>query len=92
MDARKQFWERHCAGQPVSSAYLTAYGRDLNTLRKIAAGLDWTMSRICLREATVRLMAGAAPGKTQHLLDKTLMQKTKAKGIICSGRGNQTDS
>jgi len=29
------------------------------------------------------MMAGAAPGKTQQLLDKSLIQRNSARGLIC---------
>jgi hypothetical protein len=33
------------------------------------------------------MMAGAVPVKTQQLLDKSLIQKSSARGLIC-GKGN----
>ena len=36
-----------------------------------------------LHEATIRMMTGAAPAKTQQLLDKSLIQKSSARGLIC---------
>ncbi len=49
--------------------------------------LQWASSRIPLREATVRLMAGASPGKTQQLLNQSLLQKTPSKGLLlCVGK------
>ena len=43
-----------------------------------------------LREATLRMLAGAAPGRTQQLLDASLMQKTQSRGILCKDTKNQT--
>ncbi len=49
--------------------------------------LQWASSRISLREATVRMMAGAAPGRTQLLLNGTLVPRGAQKGILC-GKGD----
>ncbi len=46
----------------------------------------WARPRVSLHEATVRMMAGAAPGKTQQLLDRSLIQGSSARGLIC-GKG-----
>jgi hypothetical protein len=35
------------------------------------------------------MMAGAVPVKTQQLLDKSLIQKSSARGLIC-GKGTKT--
>ncbi len=47
---------------------------------------QWARPRVYLHEATVRMMAGAAPNKTQQLLDRSLIQKASARGLIC-GKG-----
>ena len=44
---------------------------------------QWARARVYLHEATVRMMAGAAPVKTQQLLDKSLIQRNSARGLIC---------
>lgn len=45
-----------------------------------------------LYEATARLMAGAAPGRTQQLLDRSLRQRHIRSGIICGKNDkNQQD-
>ena len=44
---------------------------------------QWARARVYLHEAMVRMMAGAAPGKTQQLLDKSLIQRNSARGLIC---------
>ena len=43
-----------------------------------------------LREATLRMMAGAAPGRTQQLLDKSLMRQNTVKGGLICGKGAYT--
>jgi sterol regulatory element-binding transcription factor 1 len=47
---------------------------------------QWAKPRVYLHEATFRMMAGAVPVKTQQLLDKSLIQKSSARGLIC-GKG-----
>ena len=39
--------------------------------------------RLYLQEATIRLMAGASPGKTQQMLDRSAVAKTNKRGIMC---------
>eukprot|EP00090_Calanus_glacialis_P000418 TRINITY_DN10251_c0_g1_i2.p1 TRINITY_DN10251_c0_g1~~TRINITY_DN10251_c0_g1_i2.p1 ORF type:complete len:150 (-),score=19.49 TRINITY_DN10251_c0_g1_i2:227-676(-) len=39
--------------------------------------------RLYLHEATIRLMAGASPGKTQLLLDRSAATKTNRRGLMC---------
>nr|AUZ82871.1 sterol regulatory element-binding protein 1 [Tigriopus kingsejongensis] len=88
-DARMDIWEQRSGSDPVAKSFLSSIQRDLNSLRKLAHGQDWLLSKVTLREATVRMMAGAAPGRTQQLLDSTLMQKSQAKSLIC-GKDDRT--
>merc|ERR1712029_896866 len=67
----------------VASTFLTGCQRDLNSLRRVADGLNWARPKVYLHEATIRMMTGAAPAKTQQLLDKSLIQKSSARGLIC---------
>jgi sterol regulatory element-binding transcription factor 1 len=46
-------------------------------------------SRIYLYEAVLRLMSGAAPIKTQFLLDRSLRQRNNKQSIICGGSKNR---
>ena len=39
--------------------------------------------RLYLQEATMRVMARANPGKTQHLLDRSAVARTNKRGIMC---------
>ena len=48
--------------------------------------LQWASQRVALREATIRMMAGAAPAKTQQLLDKCLATESTTLGLVC-GKG-----
>ena len=45
------------------------------------------MPRVFLYEATARLMAGAAPAKTQQLLDRSLRHRANKQSVLC-GKGN----
>ena len=47
---------------------------------------QWARPRVYLHEATLRMMAGAAPNRTQQLLDRSLIQKSSSRGLIC-GKG-----
>jgi len=44
------------------------------------------LPRLFLHEAAARLMAGAAPGRTQQLLDRSLRQRYNRSSVIC-GKG-----
>lgn len=44
------------------------------------------LPRVFLYEATSRLMAGAAPGRTQQLLDRSLRHRQSKASMIC-GKG-----
>ena len=57
-------------------------------LEKHISRFQWAAQRVSLREATLRMMAGAAPGRTQQLLDKSLMKQNSMKGGLICGKGN----
>ncbi|XP_039295426.1 sterol regulatory element-binding protein 1 [Nilaparvata lugens] len=44
------------------------------------------LARVFLYEATARLMAGAAPGRTRQLLDRCLRHRSSRTSIICGGK------
>jgi hypothetical protein len=48
---------------------------------------QWISSRVSLREATLRMMAGAAPGKTQQLLHQSRPKAQTNRTILC-GKGD----
>jgi len=81
--ARTTLWQNSMNEQVVPSNFLTGCQRDLNSLRRVADGLNWARPKVYLHEATIRMMTGAAPAKTQQLLDKSLIQKSSARGLIC---------
>ena len=47
---------------------------------------QWARPRMYLHQATLRMMAGAAPNKTRQLLDRSLIQKSSSRGLLC-GKG-----
>lgn len=72
-----------------SEAQLSGFQRDLHTLRRLAEHIPWLHTRLYLHEATLRLMAGAAPGKTQQLLNRSTSSRVGRRGVVCgSGSGS----
>ncbi|XP_058063536.1 sterol regulatory element-binding protein 1, partial [Anopheles bellator] len=69
--------------QAVSGAVLSAFQMDLNLLRLVMSKFPNAQSRVFLYEAICRLMAGAAPGPTQQLLDRSLRQRNCRSSMIC---------
>lgn len=88
LQTRTSYWQATNGGQ-VSSNYLHAFEKDLNSLRRITESLFWTRPRVYLHEATLRMMAGAAPNKTRQLLDKSLIQKSPSRGLFCGGKDDR---
>ena len=66
--------------------YMGAWWVTLKVAKPVFLCFQWTSPRVALREATVRMMAGASPGMTQRILDQSMVQKCSGKGIIC-GKG-----
>ncbi|XP_072385762.1 sterol regulatory element-binding protein 1 [Diabrotica undecimpunctata] len=91
LETRTSLWE-DCVDNglknPVSSCVLSSFQVDLASLRSLAEHIPSALSRVFLYEATARLMAGAAPGRTQQLLDRSLRQRHAKSSIIC-GKGDK---
>ncbi|XP_026747103.1 sterol regulatory element-binding protein 1 [Trichoplusia ni] len=68
---------------PAPHAQLRAFQRDLHSLRRISQNLPWVTSRVFLQSAVCRMMAGAAPRRTQQLLDGSLRPRFNRSSIIC---------
>ncbi|XP_063237841.1 sterol regulatory element-binding protein 1 [Bacillus rossius redtenbacheri] len=93
LETRTQLWEEEAGGpdpaggtasqQPVPAAVLSAFQRDVASLRRLAQFIPSALPRVFLYEATARLMAGAAPGRTQQLLDRSLRSRNSRSSIIC---------
>uniref|UniRef100_A0A8C4Q340 Sterol regulatory element binding transcription factor 1 n=1 Tax=Eptatretus burgeri TaxID=7764 RepID=A0A8C4Q340_EPTBU len=79
-----QMWEQQAGGlnkgssplPAASPAEICGFQRDLGTMRKIAQ----RCVALFLHEATARVMAGASPTRTQHLLDQGLRHRADVPG------------
>ncbi|XP_026469415.1 sterol regulatory element-binding protein 1-like [Ctenocephalides felis] len=69
--------------KPVAPNILTNFQRDLSSLRRLTERLPTALPRVFLYEAVCRLMAGAAPGPTQILLDRSLRHRNSKPSAIC---------
>lgn len=84
--SRSSLWEAAKAERwaGCSPGELAGFQQDLHSLRRLAEVVPWLQNRLCLHEATMRLMAGAAPAKTQQLLDRSCSRDMKrSKGLVC---------
>jgi len=71
----------------ASEERLDGFQKDLNSLRRLAEVVTWLQNRIFLQEATLRLMAGASPARTQQLLDKSSSSQTiRTRSLMCRER------
>ncbi|KAK9701536.1 Helix-loop-helix DNA-binding domain [Popillia japonica] len=96
LETRIALWEDSVEGDsnnnaPVSNSVLLAFQRDITSLRNLTQYIPSAVSRVFLYEATSRLMAGAAPGRTQQLLDKSLRHRHAKSSIICGKDKNHQD-
>ncbi|KAK9875582.1 hypothetical protein WA026_009385 [Henosepilachna vigintioctopunctata] len=93
LETRTSLWEDSLDSDlnlsRVPTPVLTAFQKDLSSLRALAQHLPIALPRVYLYEATTRLMAGAAPGRTQQLLDRSLRHRQSRSKIIC-GKGDKT--
>ena len=56
----------------------------------LSSHLTADCSRLFLQEATLRLMAGASPNRTQQLLDKTSSSQTmRSRSLVCRAGGER---
>ncbi|XP_013175272.1 PREDICTED: sterol regulatory element-binding protein 1 [Papilio xuthus] len=90
LEVRAAVWEAGAGGAgagqaapPASHAQLQAFQRDLHSLRRLSQSLPWVTSRVFLQSAVCRMMAGAAPRRTQQLLDGSLRPRFNRSSIIC---------
>ncbi|XP_049865577.1 sterol regulatory element-binding protein 1 [Pectinophora gossypiella] len=82
LEGRAGVWEAAGAA-PAPPAQLRAFQRDLHSLRRLSQSLPWVTSRVFLQSAVCRMMAGAAPRRTQQLLDGSLRPRFNRSSIIC---------
>jgi len=90
--ARTSLWQSNASPKQLSRetgrADLQGLQRDLRSMRKLADQAPWLHDRLCLHEGVLRLVAEAAPGRTQHLLQYTGNRSTSRPGLVCiGGRG-----
>eukprot|EP00092_Neocalanus_flemingeri_P001165 GFUD01001241.1.p1 GENE.GFUD01001241.1~~GFUD01001241.1.p1 ORF type:complete len:1098 (+),score=305.94 GFUD01001241.1:251-3544(+) len=85
LGSRTILWENSKTGNSsrCSESTLQGFQQDLHSLRRLAEVVPWLQNRLYLHEATIRLMAGASPGKTQQLLDRSAMTRTGKRGLMC---------
>jgi len=83
--SRTILWENSELGNSskCSEPTLQGFQQDLHSLRRLAEIVPWLQNRLYLHEATIRLMAGASPGKTQQLLDRSAVTKAGRRGLVC---------
>lgn len=92
LETRTQVWENEYVGIDEDGYYqipgnlLEKFQKDLNSLRHIVEDIPNGQSRIYLYEAVCRLMAGASPGQTQQLLDRSLRYRNARSSIICGSK------
>jgi len=85
--SRKILWENQNTGNfsRCSESFLNGFQKDLYSLRCLAEVVPWLQNRLYLHEATLRLMAGVCPTKTQQLLEKSVaVTRGKTRGLVCS--------
>ena len=80
LTTRTEVWEKNKLTEETytsSQTELIAFQQDLASLRKLAQDFRPILSKIFLHEATARMMAGASPGRTQQLLERSLRRRHK---------------
>ncbi|XP_059617615.1 sterol regulatory element-binding protein 1 [Phlebotomus argentipes] len=87
LESRTALWELSVKNvpnyTPVCDVTVRHFQEDLDLLRLITDGNPNVQQRVYLYEAVYRLMAGASPGRTQELLDRTLRHRSSKPSIIC---------
>uniref|UniRef100_A0A6B2EG32 Putative dna-binding protein n=1 Tax=Phlebotomus kandelakii TaxID=1109342 RepID=A0A6B2EG32_9DIPT len=87
LESRTTLWELSVKNVvnyiPVCDVTVRHFQEDLDLLRLITDGIPNVQQRVYLYEAVYRLMAGASPGRTQELLDRTLRHRSVKPSIIC---------
>ncbi|CAH0385967.1 unnamed protein product [Bemisia tabaci] len=94
LETRTILWEEESGSrnqEPVPPAILEAFQRDLSSLKKMTQFIPSSLAKVFLYEAFARLMAGAAPGKTQQLIDRSLRQRHHKSSIICGKEKSHPD-
>jgi len=96
LETRTALWENEFEEHKQEPNYvaapsvLTGFQEDLSSLKKLVQHLPSTLPRVFLHEATLRMMACAAPDRTQQLLDRTLRYRQNKSSVICGSKGKNT--
>ncbi|XP_059150528.1 sterol regulatory element-binding protein 1-like [Physella acuta] len=80
LTTRTDIWEltqEDSNSRTASQTELIAFQQDLASLRKLSINMKVALPKVFLHEATSRIMAGASPGRTQQLLDRSIRQRAK---------------
>ncbi|XP_033217966.1 sterol regulatory element-binding protein 1 isoform X3 [Belonocnema kinseyi] len=85
LEMRTTMWQDHASEfrNLTISPSLPLFQRDLLCLKQLYQRVPVLFSKVVLYEATARLMADAAPVRTQHLLDRSVHQRYSRTSIIC---------
>ncbi|GLG96286.1 uncharacterized protein GBIM_03088 [Gryllus bimaculatus] len=96
LETRTAMWEEETLGTEgvnsgapqvsVPSGVLIGFQKDLSSLRRLTEFVPSALPRVFLYEATARLMVGAAPGKTQLLLDRSLRHRNNRSTMLICGK------
>ncbi|KAF0299243.1 Sterol regulatory element-binding protein 1 [Amphibalanus amphitrite] len=83
LQTRTGVWEQS-RRVPPAGRQLAEFQQVLTCLRAVSVRLPCALSRVFLHEATVRMMAGAAPARTQQLLERSLRNRSgRSYSVIC---------
>lgn len=84
LEKRTSMWQENNMNRNLPlSPMLNAFQRDLLCMKHLYQRMPALFSKVVVYEATARLMAGAAPVKTQILLDRSVRQRNLRTTIIC---------
>ncbi|XP_029180137.2 sterol regulatory element-binding protein 1-like [Acropora millepora] len=92
LSTRKDIWEfsqEPHSLTPVDPVELRAFQNDLESLKKLAHSIPAALPRLYLYEAVARLMAGANPTETHHLLQRSTLRQRVVTS--CHHKGNHQE-
>lgn len=84
LQTRAQLWERGARGPP-GAALAEGFRRDLTLLRRLAQDAPHLQLKLQLYEATMRVVCGANPVRTQLALDRCLRRRlSHYPSVVCA--------
>ncbi|XP_068720053.1 sterol regulatory element-binding protein 1-like isoform X1 [Montipora capricornis] len=92
LGTRKDIWEfsqKPHSVTPVDPVELRAFQNDLESLQKLTHHIPAALPRLYLYEAVARLMAGANPTETHHLLQRSTLRQRVVTS--CHNKGHQQE-